>query len=880
MSEAIVLTTLLFTSAALLLWLASICALRWEAPGLRGLVLLLCVAAAWCILDGFWQLLPSYDLLWLLKRTEFLCYALLPVCWLFLLLDYKGELGGRNYVLLATALVMPVMTLALVWTNDWHHLVYQNFEVFTRGGLRMFEATRGPWFYFHFGYSAVFSMGCALTLLRFILPGSKHYLMRLGMYLVAIALPAAAAILFESGVGPFPGFDFTPFGLTACAVLLTFGLGQFRLFDMVPVVYDQLLRQLPDPVLVVDREGRVLTGNPAAAALLGRDASIPGRQLVNQVRRAESTETVDLASLPPPGMEIEIEQNGVSRHFRVSVTPLRVRAIFELGRIFVFRETTQDRLAQRTLEESRQAAIEANRAKSEFLAVMSHELRTPLNAVIGSSSLLMDTPLDVAQREYAGMIRSSSQSLLRVINDILDLSKIEAGRMTLEHIDFDLRSAIEDCVEVVLPAALRKGLDVILDFSPECRGMFQGDPARIRQILINFLSNAAKFTEHGTIRVELSKAPPAEGRAAGDGMDVVLAVEDTGVGIEPASLPYIFESFRQADASTTRRFGGTGLGLAICRKLSELMGGEIDCASTPGQGSRFWCRFPLQPSAPRPAPPPCGLYGVALNPGASRDRLVAVLEELGAEVACVSHVEELDPEVAAAFAVWIVDWKLPLFEAWGGASGWCRQVRSIRRQARIAALGRMDEADREAAREAGVIAFLDEPWLVSRLRALLATQQPAASSEQPGGGAPAGTRTPRILLAEDNAVNRRIAVLMLADLGAKLETALNGREAVALVAKAPYDLVLMDLQMPEMGGIEATRAIRRIEAATSRVRAPICALTAGVLNNERDQCLEAGMDDFLAKPIMKAQLLEVCRRWLAGHLDASPKQVSSAGGSS
>jgi CheY-like chemotaxis protein len=175
------------------------------------------------------------------------------------------------------------------------------------------------------------------------------------------------------------------------------------------------------------------------------------------------------------------------------------------------------------------------------------------------------------------------------------------------------------------------------------------------------------------------------------------------------------------------------------------------------------------------------------------------------------------------------------------------------------------------------MAFLDEPWLVSRLRALLATQQPAAA-EQPGG-APAGTRTPRILLAEDNAVNRRIAVLMLADLGAKLETALNGREAVALVAKAPYDLVLMDLQMPEMGGIEATRAIRRIEAATNRVRAPICALTAGVLNNERDHCLEAGMDDFLAKPIMKAQLLEVCRRWLAGHLDGSPKQVSSAGGS-
>ncbi len=878
MSEAMVLTTLLFISAGLLLWLASICALRWEAPGLRGLVLLLCLAAVWCMLDGFWQIVSSYDLLWLLKRTQYLCYALLPVCWLFLLLDYRGDLGRRSYALLAVALVMPVVTVLLVWTNGWHHLVYQAFEPYTHNGLRLLRASRGPWFYLHFGYSAVFSAGCALTLLQFILPGSKQYLLRLGMYLFAIALPATTAILFENDLGPIRGFDFTPLGLTVCAALLTVGLGRFRLFDMVPIVYDQVVRQLPDPVLVVDLEGRVLTSNPAAAALLGQEISTPGRRLVNQALLAESTRTVNLAALGPPGTEIEIEQNGARRRFRVSVTPLRVRAFFELGRIFVFRETTQDRLAQLTLEESRLTAIEANRAKSEFLAVMSHELRTPLNAVIGSSSLLMDTQLDMAQREYAGMIRSSSQSLLRVINDILDLSKIEAGRMTLEHIDFDLRSAIEDCMEMVLPAALRKGLEVVLDFAPECGGMFQGDPARIRQILINFLSNAAKFTDHGSIRVEVCKAPPAEGRAAGDAMDVLLAVEDTGVGIEPASLPYIFESFRQADASTTRRFGGTGLGLAICRKLSELMGGEIDCRSEPGKGSRFWCRFPLQPSAPRPAPPPAGLYGVVMHPGASRDRLAGVLRELGAEVACVSAAEEIDPDVAAAFAVWIVDWKHPLFETWGGPGVWCRAVRAQRRAARIAALGRLEETDREAAREAGVIAFLDEPWLVSRLRAMLAAQQPIAPAAGLDGVAPARARAPRILLAEDNAVNRRIATLMLADLQARLETALNGREAVTLVANAPYDLILMDLQMPEMGGIEATRAIRRIEAATSRVRAPICALTAGVLNNERDHCLEAGMDDFLAKPIMKAQLLEVCRRWLAGRVDGGPRQ-SSAGGS-
>jgi signal transduction histidine kinase/CheY-like chemotaxis protein len=862
MNGAVVLTTLLFTTAALVLWVASICALRWEVPGLRGLVAMLFVAAMWCVLDGLWQILPPGEPLWLLKRVEFLCYAAFPLTWLYLLLDYRSALTRRSYLTIAAAAAVPVCTLLLVWTNQWHHLIFASFQPYTLNGLRLLRTVRGPWFFVHVVYGGLLGFVCKIILWRSILPGSSNYRLRVSLFLAAVALPGVAIVASLYGFGPAPGFDWSSFGVAGGAVLLAFGLGRFRFFDLVPVAYDQVLRVLPDAVLVLDSSGRILTCNPAASALFGQALSIPGTLLAANVRLEGSDHQFNLRGMIPPGGDVVFGEGSASRSFRVSVTPLRVRSLFQVGRIFLLSETTQDRDAQRELEASRLVAVEANRAKSEFLAVMSHELRTPLNAVIGSAGLLMETSLEPDQWEYAGMIRNSGQSLLRVINDILDLSKIESGRMSLERIEFNLRSVVEDCVEVILPGANQHGLTVTLHFDPECAGMYVGDPARIRQILINFLSNASKFTEQGVICVDVQidgsavSADPAI-------RNILVSIEDSGIGIDPASLPLIFESFRQADTSTTRRFGGTGLGLAICRKLSLMMGGEVGCESEPGRGSRFWCRIPLAVGTRKNEKPHLCQVGIVMAAGPKRDRLTETMSELGAEVAFPKTPEEVDPERAALLSSLLIAWHDPAFERWGGAEKWCRAVHSQKEELRLAVVGPMLESEREAARAAGVSSFFDEPWLVRRLRSFVSVS-PVREVAKDGRvtGLQLNGRSPSILLAEDNEINRRIATIMLGDLHAELEIAVNGRQAVEMARLSRFDLVLMDLQMPEMGGLEATKAIRAFELESSRKRVPICALTAGVLNNERERCLEAGMDDFLAKPIMKAQLLEVCRRWL------------------
>ena len=871
MTGSSVIAALFFISAVFLLWLASTCAPRWGAPGLRGLVCFLGLTAVWCLFDGFWQVLPDGELLFFFKRLQYGCYVLLPVGCLFLLLDYRGMMGPRGRRLLGISLIIPVITLVLVWTNAWHSLVIVSFQPYVQDGVRLLRVGHGPWFRMHAGYTVVLCVGSALLLLRYMLPGSRHYVLRVGLFAAGLCLPLVVSSMFVENWGPVQGLDLSGLGLAGCGLLLTIGMGRFQLFDMAPLAYEQVLQQLPDPVIVVDLNGRALTANPAAMALLGDSVGTAGRDLEVTVARRETGEALPLATLAPPGAEVVVEVDGVRRHFRVSATPLCVRTSFELGTILVFRETTQDHAAQQVLEESRRSAIEANMAKSEFLAVMSHELRTPLNAVIGSSSLLMETRLDASQKEYAGIIRNSSQGLLRVINDILDLSKIEAGRLVLEGIDFNLRSVVEDCIETALPGTMRKGLRLVLDFDPVCSGLMEGDPARIRQILLNFLSNATKFTERGTIRVEARMVSiPDEVRVPGELIDILLAVEDTGIGIEPAALPFIFESFRQGDASTTRRFGGTGLGLAICRKLAEMMSGQVGCSSMPGFGSRFWCQLRLRRAVPWPELKltlPCALV---METGARRDRLVEALREAGSHVLVVGRRSELAPEGAGEGRAWIIDWQAPVFEPWGGPEGWCRETAARQPQWLIGAVGELGPAERKAAAEAGVHAVFDEPWLARRLASFLRPAQ--TKPPKPEGAVQTnGGRKPRVLLAEDNAINRRIASLMLGDLNAHLEMAVNGREAVALATETAYDLILMDLQMPEIGGLDAARMIRAIEVAQGRTRAPICALTAGVLNNERERSIEAGMDDFLSKPIMKAQLVEVCRKWL----DSGVAQESS-----
>ena len=665
------------------------------------------------------------------------------------------------------------------------------------------------------------------------------------------------------------------------------------------------LESTADGILVVSAEGRVAGVNERFGQMWG----IPGELLASHDDDRVMAFVIDqLADAPAFVAKVQelyehptAESNDVlhfrdGRVFERYSRPQRVGDEI-VGRVWSFRDVTELRAQQRELVAAQAEALEASRTKSEFLATMSHEIRTPMNGVIGLTGLLLATDLDEAQARYATGIRGAGEALLGIVDDILDFSRLEAGRIELEEVEFSPRHLVEEVGVLLAEVARSQGLELIVHCDASVPAVVVADPGRLRQALINLTGNALKFTPAGEVAVSVTAEPHADRRTTGSSQ-LRFEVRDTGIGIDAVTLSRLFQPFAQADASTTRRFGGTGLGLAITRRLVAAMGGELTVRSEPDVGSVFAFLLDLPVAPDEPAAPSeddglAGLRALVVDDNATnRTTLTALLAAWDVPAATAPDAGQAMAALRRAAAtgtpydVALLDLRMPDIDGLDLAAAIAHDPALAATRCMILSSG--GEPDHARAASAGIRGWINKPVRLGDLRRALlrlvhGREEDAVAARVAGSageavddaaGAGRDERGARVLVAEDNEVNQLVARGVLENLGYAVEVVANGRQALEALHTTSFDAVLMDCHMPELDGFEATRELRAREGGGRRT--PVIAMTAGVLDSDRERCLESGMDDFVAKPVDVGLLSATLDRWVAPAPAPEPPALDAA----